>query len=210
MFSNNQKLISEEDSKDVIPYEQLRHFVGRILKRKINTASDVEDISQDVFRRGWQWASKNDKRLSIDDWKRLLAKITFNEINRFYSKQSRLLEDLTLEEQSPRIATSTINPQFILEIAEELYKLPLRQRLAIILNDAEILPYLKVILPNPYIAKLLEINENTLSLLESEIPVSEARIIEIIESLTQKECKSSIRDERCKGRKSLRRRLFGK
>jgi hypothetical protein len=72
------------------------------------------------------------------------------------------------------------------------------------------LPYLKVALPDKYIAQLLEISEDMLYLLESEIPFSDERIAEIIKTLTQKDCKSSIRDERCKGRKLLKRRLFGK
>ena len=210
MLPTNRIIHSEENTEILMPYEQLRRFVMKILKRRISTTSDVEDVSQDILRRGWQWSERNNKKLSLNDWKRLLAKISFNEINRFYSKQAPLLEGSILDEQVLSIVGSTICPQFILEIAEELYKLPLRQRLAIILNDGEILVLLKVVLPNHYIAELLEISEKTLSLLESEIPLSETRIIEIIENLTQKECKSSIRDERCKGRKSLRRRLFGK
>ena len=212
MSLNNQDFNSDEDKTEkILPYKQLRGFVERILKGRISKNSDVEDISQDVFRRSWQWVNKHNKQLSLDEWKPLLAKITFNEVNRFYTKKVDLLaEDLSLEETSPEIQQSSASPQFIFEIAEELRGLPFRQRLAVVLYDGEILPYLKVALPDNYIAELLEISQDMLYLLESEIPLSDARIAEIIETLTRKDCKSSIRDERCKGRKLLKRRLFGK
>ena len=172
--------------------------------------SDAEDISQDVFRRSWQWAKKQSRTLSNDEWKRLIAKITFNEINRFYSKKTELLSDDLLPEDSDSIEPdpALLNPQFILEIAEQLRTLSFRQRLSVVLHEGEILPYLKVVLPPIYIAKLLEIDEETLLLLEDEIPLSESEITDLIESVTQKECRASIRDERCKGRKILKRRLF--
>lgn len=210
MFFNDDKHNSEERSEKILPYQQLRRFVEKILRKRVNKPSDVEDISQDVFRRSWQWANNNDKSLSLNDWKKLIAKITFNEVNRFYAKKTDLLTDDFLPEDSQvELVEPTLSPQFILEIAEELRALPFRQRLSIVLHEAEILPYLKVVLPNQHIAELLEISEKTLLSLENEIPLSEPQIIELIESLTNKPCKSSIRDERCKGRKLLKRRLFG-
>lgn len=211
MFLNNHDYNSEEKTESVLPHKQLRGFVEKLLKKRISNPSDAEDIAQDVFRRSWQWADSNDKQLSFDDWKRLIAKITFNEINRFYAKKNEvLLDDLTEDETTPEIADNSLCPQFILEIAQELRLLPFRQRLSIVLHEGEILPYLKVVLSNRDLAELLEISEQTLILLEPKIPLSETQITELIESITQKPCKSSIRDERSKGRKSLRRRLFGK
>lgn len=210
MFIDNQNLNSEESHAEaVLPYRQLRGFIEKLLKKRVNTPSDVEDISQDVFRRSWQWINKYDKKISFIEWKPLLAKIAFNEIRRFYSKKTTSLED-SLEETHNEIRGNRINPQFIFEIAEALLKLPFRQRLAVVLHDGEILPYLKVVLSNRHIAELLEVSEEGLLSIESEIPMSDTQIKEIIEILTQKPCKSSIRDERCKGRKLLKDKLFGK
>ena len=210
MLLNDQKSDVEETTERVLPYKKLRGLVEKILRRRVNKSSDVEDISQDVFRRSWQWANNHNKKLSTDQWKRLIAKITFNEINRFYSKRTDLLTNDFLEESDETMNPdiSIINPQFIIEIAEELRKLSFRQKLSLILSDGEILPYLKVVLPPDCIADLLEIDEETLSMLESEIPLSEQRIVEVIEQITNKDCRASIRDERCKGRQLLKRRLF--
>lgn len=210
MLFNDQNFKREKNIENVFPFSQLQQFVERLLKSRVNKFSDVQDISQNVFKRSWQWSYRHDKKLSLDEWKKLIARISFNEINRFYSKKSDLLlEDLLPENTSAEIVENTINPQFILEIAEELHNLAFRQKLAIVLHEAEILPYLKIVLSDNDIAKLLEISVETLASLESEIPLSETQIIELIESVTQKPCKSSIRDERSKGRKLLRRRLFG-
>ena len=210
MFLNNHKHSSEEETESILPYKQLRRFVDKILQRRVNKPADAEDIAQNVFQRSWQWAERQENSLSLEDWKRLIAKISFNEINRFYAKKSDLLlDDFSTEENQVEIVDPAMNPQFILEIAEELRQLPFRQRLSIVLHEAEILPYLKIILSDLQIAQLLEISGQTFSRLMPEIPLSETQIIELIESLTQKPCKSSIRDERCKGRKTLKRRLFG-
>jgi DNA-directed RNA polymerase specialized sigma24 family protein len=194
----------------VLPYKQLRGFVDKLLRRRVSKPADAEDIAQNVFQRSWQWAERQENTLSLDDWKRLIAKISFNEINRFYAKKSEaLLDDFATEENPVEIEDSSMNPQFILEIAEELRGLPFRQRLSIVLHEAEILPYLRIILSDAEIAQILEISEQTFLKLMPEIPLSETQIVGLIEALTNKPCKSSIRDERCKGRKTLKRRLFG-
>lgn len=211
MLFNDHNFNSEKNAESVFPFSQLQQFVMKLLKSRVNKFSDVQDISQNVFQRSWQWSYRHDKKLTIEEWKKLIARISFNEINRFYSKKSDLLlEDLLPENTSVEIGDTTINPQFILEIADELHNLAFRQRLSIVLHEAEILPYLKIVLTDNDIAALLEIDVKTLLVLESEIPLSENQIVELIESVTQKPCKSSIRDERSKGRKLLRRRLFGK
>ena len=212
MLFNDQEPEIQDIAESILPYKQLRGLVEKILKVRVNRPTDAEDISQNVFRRSWQWAKKHNKSLSTAEWKRLIAKITYNEINRFYSKKTELLSDDFLPEDA-NLSTpdpSVINPQFILEIAENLRNLSFRQRLSLILHEGEILPYLKVILPTETIADLLEIDEDLLNLLESEIPLSEERIVEVIEQVTEKDCRASIRDERSKGRKLLRRRLFSK
>ena len=142
--------------------------------------------------------------------KPLLARIAFNEVKRFYTKRIDLLaDDLIPDGRLPETQKSSATPQFILEIAEVLSELTFRQKLSVVLSNGEILPYLKVALPDKYIAELLEISTDMLYLLESEVPLTDERISEIITSITKKDCKSSIRDERCKGRKQLQRRLFG-
>ena len=207
---NSQNSDISQRSEKVLPYKQLRGLVEKILKGKVSKPPDIEDISQDVFRRSWQWANKNKRQLSHDEWRRLIAKITFNEINRFYSKKVDLLsaDHLPEDSDSDTLDATTLNPQFILEIAEQLRTLSFRQRLSVVLFGGEILPYLKVVLPVGDIAALLEIDKDFLEELEPEIPLTEQRITEVIEEVTQKECRSSIRDERSKGRKLLRRRLF--
>ncbi len=210
MFLNNQDYNSEEKTEGILPHKKLRGFVEKLLKKRVPNPSDAEDIAQDVFRRSWQWADSHHQQLPLEDWKKLIAKITFNEINRFYSKKREvLLDDLVADETTFDVADNSVCPQFILEIAQELRLLPFRQRLSIVLHEGEILPYLKVVLSNRDLAELLEISEQALILLEPKIPLSESQITELIKSLTNKPCKSSIRDERSKGRKSLRRRLFG-
>lgn len=212
MLLNDQKSdLNEPAAEKILPYRHLRGLVDKILRRRVTESSDIEDISQDVFRRSWQWANKNNKNLTTQEWKRLIAKITFNEINRFYTKKKDILSDDFLPEGDEMTSPdpAILNPQFILEIAEHLRNLSFRQRLSLVLYEGEILPYLKVILSNRIVAELLEIDEGVLNSIESEIPLSEDRIIEIIEHTTKKVCRSSIRDERSKGRKLLRRGLFG-
>lgn len=210
MSLNNPNHQSEDETNRVLPYKQLRQFVDKLLLRRVSKPADAEDIAQNVFHRSWQWAKRQENSLSLDDWKRLIAKISFNEINRFYSKKADLLfDDYSTEDNPIEIADGALNPQFILEIAEELRQLPFRQRISILLHEAEILPYLRIILSDLQIGQLLEISEQTFVHLLTEVPLSETQITELIETLTNKPCKSSIRDERCKGRKTLKRRLFG-
>ena len=65
------------------------------------------------------------ERLSETEWKSLIAKITFNEINRYYSKKPLVLTDDHLEkdQEQQNLDDSIISPQLVIEIAEELRKL---------------------------------------------------------------------------------------
>ena len=212
LYNEPENSETQDSSESVLPYTQLKGLVRKILSVRVKRPSDADDISQDVFRRSWQWANKHNKSLSTEQWKRLIAKITFNEISRFYSKKTEVLtsDHISDEAQTIEEDPAVLNPQFVLEIAEQLRKLSFRQRLSVVLFGGEILPYLKIILPDSEIAALLEVDEEFLSLLEDEIPLTEDRIAEVIEIVSEKECRSSIRDERAKGRKILRRRLFRK
>lgn len=202
---------NKENPETVLPYRELRRFVEKLLKSRVQNRTDVEDISQNVFQRSWRWATRQDRRLSLDEWKRLIARISFNEINRFHTKRVEdLYEDVLPEDALAEIVEPALNPQFILEIAQELRLLPFRQRIAIVLSEGEILPYLKVLLSDAEIADLLEIGPELYREIEGRVPLTDAETAEFIERATSKPCRSSLRDDRCKGRKALKRRLFGR
>ena len=58
MSQNNEEIDCLDNTEEILPYRKLRGFVDRILRKRLSKASDVEDVSQNVFQRSWQWTNK--------------------------------------------------------------------------------------------------------------------------------------------------------
>ena len=101
------------------------------------------------------------------------------------------------------LSIEQINPEYCLEIIESICQLPLKQRLPLILGERMLIRTFQKVFSTKLIAEMLEIRQSLLVKLANEIPLSDEDTKYIIETVMESRLKTSVRDERWKGRKFL-------
>lgn len=198
---------NSEKKESKIPYQRVRQFVYKIIKRRVQTSEDAEDITQNVLIRGWQSNEKNSDRLNFEteeDFLRYFSVIAVNEVKRFQSEQNKSESQKTSEDVLINLAAQQLSPEYCLEIIQAICQLPLKQRLTLILGHQKLLGSFQTVFSTKTIAEMLEINETLLEKLANEIPLNDEDIKSVIEIIMENKLKTSVRDERWKARKVLK------
>ena len=197
-----------ENNKKAIPFSRVRQFVYKLIRRRVSTSEDAEDITQNVLLKGWQSNERNYDRQSFEkdeDFFRYFSIIAANEINRFLSEQIKTVDTKDEEKEILlMIPTDTLSPEYCLEIIQNICLLPLKQRLALILGQQQLLSAFLKVFSYKTIAGMMQINESLLKKLGEEIPLDDEDIKYVIEIMMDNKLKTSVRDERWKARKSLK------
>lgn len=169
--------------------------VQKIVRSKtlFSLHSDTSDLVQSIALRLWKWREKHGEKsadMSSDDWKSLAARTAFNEVNRHFSNK-KFASNVPLEEASS-VATSEFvegntNIEFYLlarEVWQEICRLSLRQRRALLLSSQELIYYLlKSGVSDDEMKEILEITSVVWENIKSEIPLPDARIAEILQEM---------------------------
>ena len=197
-----------ENNKKAIPFNRLRQYIYKLIRRRVLTSEDAEDITQTVLLKGWQSHERNYDRQSFEtesDFFRYFSIIAANEINRFLSEQIKTVNTKDEEKEILlMIPTDQLSPEYCLEIIQDICSLSLKQRLALILGEQKLLNAFLKVFSYKTIAEMMQINESLLEKLGEEIPLDDEDIKYVIEIMMDNKLKTSVRDERWKARKSLK------
>ena len=200
--------LDQNDPSKIIS-EDLRNYLKNLIKKRVVNEEDAEDLTQEVISRGWITIFSDPERLDLDTDEKIrsyFAMIAYNEINRFYKKKLNNLEIQVDEELLSLNQTSLISPENCLEKCQTICKnLPHKQRLAIFLKNEFLLHTLVTVISKRNVALMLEISETTLDKILLEIPLEEDQIKTTIEKIIAQQLRTSVRDERWKGLKKLKR-----
>jgi DNA-directed RNA polymerase specialized sigma24 family protein len=167
--------------------------VQGIVRRKFarKWASDGIDLVQGIFLRLLKWRNKYREKsdeMSDEEWRSIAARTAFNEINRHFSKK-RNFTDVPLEQSSELLARDAIKGNSDAEVCsvarqiwQEICKLTLRQRRALIFGNREMVFYfLQCGITNETFAEILNLPlEEWLDILE-KLPLEEKQIAALIQ-----------------------------
>lgn len=167
--------------------------VQKIVRRKIyfSTPSDASDLVQSIALRLWKWRKnyrEKSAEMSPEEWQSLAARTTYNEINRFFSGNNKL-SNVPLEEASAIASPEIIEGQTEAEFSslaglvwQEICRLTLRQRRALLLSSWELIYYLlKSGVDDDEITAVLEFTPEVWEVVKAELPLPDARLAEIIQ-----------------------------
>ncbi len=217
MEKNQQELNSPE-----IPAEQeqylletvplIKRIVGRKLHRSFISASD--DISQKVFLKLWKWISKSKKELTGEEWQKLANTATQNEIKTFYShKSNKEIACIDDQEVISKNSFGLIEGDTEKEVNslamrawEEIKKLSLRQKYALLLQKQELILYLVAskCCQIQEIAEHLQLSKERFLEVYQLLPLPDEKISEIyFEAAKEKLTTKQIWEARSKARTKL-------
>lgn len=193
--------------------------VQKIVRSKtlFSLHSDTSDLVQSIALRLWKWREKYSEKsseMSSDDWKSLAARTAFNEVNRHFSNK-KFASNVPLEEASS-VATSEFvegntNIEFYLlarEVWQEICRLSLRQRRALLLSSQELIYYLlKSGVTDEEMKEMLEITSGVWEDIKLEIPLPDARIAEVLQEMGNTKNPESLRSSIKKARHEARYKL---
>lgn len=162
--------------------------VEKIISRKtlLSWQSDASDLVQTVALRLWRWQDKfSDKsdQMSDGEWQSFAARTAYNEINRYHSnnsdRKSVPLEEVgdipsskLLEGNSKTEICSLIN-----QLWQEICRLTLRQRRALLLHSQEIVIYLlQAGIKDEDLANILDFTTREWAEIKTRLPLSDAQI----------------------------------
>ncbi|MEM0968353.1 MAG: sigma-70 family RNA polymerase sigma factor [Verrucomicrobiota bacterium] len=122
--------------------------VGTVAKM-LGSASDAEDLSQQVFLRVWKSAPRYQPSAKFTTWLFTITRnLVFNEVRRRQRKPSVSLEEQEEErnweppsEKGLRPDQSTLQSELEEQVDKAIASLPEKQRLAVILRRYEEVPY---------------------------------------------------------------------
>jgi DNA-directed RNA polymerase specialized sigma24 family protein len=158
----------------------------------------IEDITQKVLLKLWKWkSSRSDKNLTADEWKKLANTATQNEVNTFYShnskKETRLSDTETTEELFFKVPTAKIEGNTELEVYSMLVciwrviqSFTLRQKYSILLQNQEFIVDLittrccKI----SEIADALTLEKDILAQIIRQLPLPDEDICKVFEQAT--------------------------
>lgn len=167
--------------------------VEKIVRRRLafSNHSDAPDLTQSIFLRLWKWREKyqeKSERLSPGEWEAFAARAAYNEINRYFSRRispanvpleaaSTIADAQTLE------CESEIEVQSIIRLVwQEICRMSLRQRRALLLHNEEIIVYfLKDGIADTELAAALEFTKNQWLDVKVTLPLSDKQIAHLFE-----------------------------
>lgn len=198
--------------------------IKRIAGNKLSAPyyDSIEDITQKVLLKLWRWKSaRNDKNLTGEEWKKLANTATQNEVNTFYShnskKEIRLSDTEAIEEFffHARDAKIEGNSKFevysILScIWNILQSFTLRQKYALLLQNQEFIVDLittgccKI----SDIADTLNLEKDILVRLIKQLPLPDEEICQVFEqAFREKITPKQMWESRCKAKVKLLKEL---
>lgn len=193
--------------------------VQKIVRSKTLLAlqSDTSDLVQSIALRLWKWREKHSETsadMSSDDWKSFAARTAFNEVNRYFSNKT-LTSNVPLEEASAVAASEFIEGQtevefysLVREVWQEICRLSLRQRRALLLSSQELIYYLlKSGIDDDEMKGILEITNGVWDDIKSELPLPDARIAEILQEMGNTKNPESLKRSIKKARHEARNKL---
>ena len=181
----NEKLNPRSDSDEsllsVIP------TVKNIVRRKLYSArqDDALDVVQKVVLQLLIWRDNQpnkSEKMTADEWQAYASKTTYNAVNRHLSGNDQLIEPLeSIAEISGKNHiignTETEVASLLCMFWQEICRLSLRQRRALLLNSEFLLVILKQNgIRNQRLGEILEINECELSEIIVRLPLPDAQI----------------------------------
>lgn len=169
--------------------------VQKIVRSKtlFSLHSDTSDLVQSIALRLWKWREKYSEKsadMSSDDWRSLAARTAFNEVNRHFSNKT-LASNVPLEDASAVAASEFIDGNTEVEfyslaheVWQEICRLSLRQRRALLLSSQELIYYLlKSGVSDDEMKEILEITSVVWDNIVSELPLRDARIAEVLQKM---------------------------
>lgn len=185
---------------------KLRHFVYKLVAKRVQKSEDADDITQEVFFRGLRSLGldslEKNALFSYQQIEKYLTVIAHNEIRRYYKNQPTILVDIS-EDELHNIPADLISAETGLIILEILGDLPIKQRLIYFLQTELLLKTFINTFSLRLVAKTLELSEGSVENLATKVPFKDEQLKEVVEQIMAKELKSSVRDERWKGKKFL-------
>lgn len=164
-------------------------IVDKIVGRRnlLALQSDASDIVQTVALRLWKWREKYSEKsaeMSPDEWKSFTARTAYNEINRYFS--TRTLSQVSLEnaanvvgQESAEGQTETEVFSLIQLVWQEICRLTVRQRRALLLHSQELIIYLLLAgISDEDLAKVLSFTMDEWTEIKTRLPLSDAQIAE--------------------------------
>ena len=194
--------------------------VQKIVRRKtvFFWQSEASDLVQAVALRLLKWRNKHREKsegMSKDEWQSFAAKTAYNEINRYYSDNSKINivpldaalgcpEEIAGGQQDAEIFLR------VLELWQEICSLSLRQRRALLFGSQELVVYiLKIGISDEEIAENLNLTTDEWARVKENLPLLDLQIAKIIkEKGNQKSARAianSIKKARHEARLKLRR-----
>jgi DNA-directed RNA polymerase specialized sigma24 family protein len=195
-------------------------IIRRIAGSKLSALyhDSIEDITQKVLLKLWKWKSRrNDKNLTVEEWKKLANTATQNEVNTFYShnskKETRLSDTEIPEELFFKVPNANIEGNTELEVYSILVcvwkvvqSFSLRQKYSILLQNQEFIVDLittkccKI----SEIADVLMLEKDVLAQIIRELPLPDEEICNIFEQATgEKITPKQMWESRSKGKVKL-------
>jgi DNA-directed RNA polymerase specialized sigma24 family protein len=193
--SNNDNSAEQEKLLlETIPV--IRRIAGSKLSSFYHDA--IEDITQKVLLKLWKWKSgRTDKNLTGEEWKKLANTATQNEVNTFYShnskKETRLSDTETTEDLFFKLPSSKIEGNTELEVRsilvcvwKILQSFTLRQKYSILLQNQEFIVDLITVncCKISDIADALNLEKGMLAQIIRQLPLPDEEICKVFETAT--------------------------
>jgi DNA-directed RNA polymerase specialized sigma24 family protein len=166
--------------------------VKKIVRRKSFSYwhTEAADLVQGIALRLFKWRSNNKDKsqdMSPEEWQKFAARTALNEINRRLSDRNSALK-VSFDETSDFAADNSPEGQSITELSslalvawQEICKLTLRQRRALLLHSQKLYVYLLASgISNDEIAAALEISIEDWLETQKRIPLSDSQIADLI------------------------------
>lgn len=163
--------------------------VQKIVRRKTSFSERTDgaaDLVQAVALRLWKWRDKfreKSEKMSPDEWNSFAARTAYNEINRHFSGKAFLkeipLDDMPEIASQKRVEGDTEAEVFSLvrEVWQEICRLTLRQRRALLLHNRQLIIYfLHGGITDEELMRVLEFDRSRWADAGSRLPLSDASI----------------------------------
>jgi DNA-directed RNA polymerase specialized sigma24 family protein len=158
-------------------------IVGR--RNLLSLQSDASDVVQTIALRLWKWREKYSEKsaeMSPDEWKSFTARTAYNEINRHFS--TKTLSQVSLEtatnvigQESAEGQTDTEVFSLIKLVWQEICRLTVRQRRALLLHSQELIIYLLLAgISDEDLARVLSFTMDEWTEIKTRLPLSDEQI----------------------------------
>lgn len=194
----------------------VQRIVGR--RRSRLDSTNGSDLVQEVALRLWRWRGnylEQSEKMSGEEWKAFAARTAYNEVNRYFSDERNVGNaplDVASGIQEPSVEGQTEIEVFSLinQVWQEICRLSLRQRRALLLHSQQLIIYFRqsgVI--DTELSQILGLNDVEWNNIRRRLPLSDAQIAEVILGRKQGEKGASAAKSIKKARHEARVKLEG-